>query len=127
DDSKLPARLHIMFASDQPVAVILRQGPSRHMQMWLWDTDLDKFTPGQWFKQMVKPDWCRIHPSGKYVYLSLADYRHRGRSWGARSLGSYKVVSKPPYFTALAFVPDFESTEHKSRIEPGCPEEVKRW
>lgn len=116
DREKPAARLHILFATDAPIAVILRTGPSRHTQMWLWETDCDRFTPGQWFKQAVYPHACHLHPSGKYVFLSLGDYRRRGGKWWERQLRSYQTISRPPYFTALAFLPVSETSRTKGGL-----------
>lgn len=41
-------RLDALFASDAPVAVILRRGPKRFYRLIKWDLDTDTFELGQW-------------------------------------------------------------------------------
>lgn len=40
-------RIHILMARSAPVAVLLRCGPSRWVQMVRWDTSNDTFDRGQ--------------------------------------------------------------------------------
>src|SRR5690349_10075456 len=42
-----PARLFVLLASNSPVGVILRRGPTDWVQMIKWHTDTDKFEEGQ--------------------------------------------------------------------------------
>lgn len=88
-----PSRLWILFAEEAPVAVIVRRGPTDWTQLILWHTDTDRFEPGQW-----------LHGNIKFASLSR-DGRHIAMGVMAKSRGAfeeYTIVSRPPYFTALA-------------------------
>ena len=94
-------RLHLFFATENDRAVILRQGPSKHYRMILWDRKTDKFEDGQWLRQKVYLDWCDLSPDGEhFIYFTLNGH------WSDESKGAYTVVSRPPYFTALALFPE---------------------
>ncbi len=94
-------RLHLCFAREASRAVILRQGPSRQFRMILWHTDTDTFQDGQWIKRQVIPGSCQISPDAQHFMYFLYD----GRMHSDAS-DSYMVLSRPPYFTALALFPD---------------------
>jgi hypothetical protein len=93
-------RLHLFFAQEAPLAVILRQGPSKLFRMILWHTDSNRFEDGQWLKQKVYVEWCDLSPDGQhFLYFTL------NGDWGGETRGSYTVLCRPPYFTALALFP----------------------
>jgi len=93
-------RLHLFHARDTPKTVILRQGPSRTYRMILWDRDGDPFQDGQWPKTKVYIQRCDIAPDGEhFLYFTLDG------QWDGPSKGSYTVISRPPYFTALRLYP----------------------
>ncbi len=94
-------RLHLFFARASTLAVILRQGPTRHMRMILWDTRNDSFTDGQWTKQKVYVDRCAISPDGRHFLYFMLDGR-----WHTPAEGAYTAISRPPYWTALALFPE---------------------
>ncbi len=95
-----PARLHVLLAREAPVAVILRRGPTRWIQMIHWDTRRDVFTPGQWLKARVYEDKCDLSPDGKLLIYFV----HKGNNWRLHPDYGYAwtAISKPPYFTTLA-------------------------
>lgn len=74
-------RLHLYHARDAARTVILRQGPTRLWRMILWDRDTDNFHDGQW------------------LYFALDG------QWSQPTRGSYTVISRPPFFTALRLYP----------------------
>lgn len=93
-----PPRIFIILARETSLAVVIRRGPSKHTQLLLWNRETDEFTPGQWFKGRVYEKRCDLSPSGKYfVYFG-------GKQ--KPPIYTYTVVSKPPYFTALALWAD---------------------
>lgn len=93
-------RLHLYHARDCSRTVILRQGPSKTYRMILWDRDTDTFQDGQWLKHKVYVERCDIAPDGEhFLYFSL------NGQWGSETKGSYTVISKPPFFTALKLFP----------------------
>ena len=94
-------RLHLFFASESPIAVILRQGPSKTFRMILWDRDTDRFEDGQWLKHKVYAERCDVSPDGRhFLYFAL------NGDWGGPSRGAYTALSRPPFFTALALFPE---------------------
>ena len=93
-------RLHIYEAARAPVAVILRQGPSRHTRMVFWDQRDDSFNLGQWTQRKVYFERCDIAPDGKHFLYFMLDGQ-----WQSEAHGSYTAISRPPWFTALALYP----------------------
>jgi hypothetical protein len=93
-------RLHLFHARDTTRTVILRQGPTRTYRMILWDRDGDRFQDGQWLKHKVYVERCDLSPDGEhFLYFTLDG------QWNAPTKGSYTVICKPPYFTALRLYP----------------------
>ncbi len=115
--------LYAIQARESPWAVIFRRGPSRFVQLIRWHTETDEFHHGQWFKGRIYEREADLSPSGdKVIYLS-ANYRQKHPHYG-----SYIVISRPPYLTALAIFQTcgtydgcgFFQTEDLVRI-PGGP------
>jgi hypothetical protein len=98
-----PCRLSLVFASEAPVAVVLRRGPTEWVELIRWDTSTDLFEHGQWLHGRIYAERCGLSPNGRlFVYFAA--------KWGrVRKDEGYKytftAVSKPPYFTALAMWP----------------------
>ena len=93
-------RLHLFFASDNDRAVILRQGPTRQYRMILWNRDTDQFEDGQWIKNKIYVERCALSPDGQHFLYFILDGK-----WNSDAMGSYSVLSKPPYWTALSLFP----------------------
>ncbi|MXQ09298.1 hypothetical protein GQ651_15745 [Alphaproteobacteria bacterium GH1-50] len=94
-------RLHLFFATENETAVILRQGPTRQFRLILWDRATDRFEDGQWLKQNVYVDRCDLSPDGRhFIFFAL------NGDWSGPGEGAYTVLSRPPYFTALALLPE---------------------
>ena len=91
------ARLYALIAPKSSTAVLLRRGPSDHVRMISWDLKTDIFTPGQWLKHRVYERRCDLSPDGRYFIYFAANY--------AKEISTYSAISKPPFFTALAFWP----------------------
>jgi hypothetical protein len=92
--------LHLFHARKSSWTVILRQGPTTTYRMILWDRDSDRFHDGQWLKHKVYVERCDLSPDGKhFLYFTLDG------QWGLPTKGSYTVICKPPYFTALRLYP----------------------
>ena len=93
-------RLHLYHAAEAPLTVILLQGPTRQTRMILWDRSTDSFTDGQWLKHKIYYERCDLSPDGQhFLYFTLDG------QWAGEAAGSYTVISRPPYFTALALYP----------------------
>lgn len=131
------ARLYLLVSGNGKRAVVLRRGPRTIWQMWLWDLETDRVTPGQWFKGMIDTERCDVSNDGQYVVLALRKNRYFNGEWQG---DHHTVVSRPPYFTALAYFPSgshhwqggyfrelnqvaiFSDVEAEgTRITDGCP------
>lgn len=97
DDLKPQNRLYCILARKAPLAVVFRRGPSKRVQLVLWQTDTDQFHEGQWLKGRIYERRCDLSPDGKRLIYFAADYKQPYFSWTA--------VSKPPFLTALALWP----------------------
>lgn len=94
-----PARLHILFARDAPVGVILRRGPSRKVRLLLWHTNTDVIEPGQWLKGRIYEKRVSLSPDGKlFAYFA---YGHSKRAHSFED-AAWVAISRPPYLTALS-------------------------
>jgi hypothetical protein len=91
------------MARQADVALILRRGPTRWVELILWDTKKDKFQRGQWFHGRIYDERCDLSPDGtKFIYFA-SKY---GRKRDADMPDTWTAISKPPYFTALALWPN---------------------
>ena len=93
-------RLHLYFATENDRSVILRQGPSKQYRMILWHRDTNTFEDGQWIKNRIYIERCALSPDGQHFLYFLLDGK-----WDSETMGSYSVLSRPPYWTALALFP----------------------
>lgn len=92
-------RLYAYVARRRRVAVVLRRGPSKVVQLLRWDLASDVFERGQWLRGRVYERRCDLSPRGDlFVYFAA---KHRG------SIPTWTAISRPPYFTALALWPGF--------------------
>lgn len=57
-------RLIALLASEAPVGIVFRRGPSKLVRVILWNRETDEFTPGQWFKGRIYPDRSDISQMG---------------------------------------------------------------
>lgn len=89
--------LAVIVASKAPIAVVIRSGPRFWSQLIKWNLETDEFEPGQWLIGTV--DQASISPNGKHLAIGIAGGKSRiGSSADTR----YTLVSRTPYFTALA-------------------------
>lgn len=108
-----PARLHVVFARDAPRAVVFRRGPSKQVRLILWHTDTDVFEPGQWLKGRIYEEKAALSPNGQLLAYFATDwrnepenaYRRRRQSEFEIQSPTWNAISRPPYLTALALVP----------------------
>ncbi len=98
-------RLSLKLASNAPVAVVFRRGPSNWVQLIRWDLRNDSVEAGQWFKGRIYPEFSELSEDGELLLYSarkggwqLRDRNGIGNTWTA--------VSRPPFFTALALWPN---------------------
>lgn len=93
-------RIHVLLASDSPIALVFRRGPSKSVATLLWDRSRDEFRLGQWLKGRIYERRSDLSPDGKYaIYFAM-----NGR-WNSDSRGSWTAISRVPYLKAIAFFP----------------------
>lgn len=98
-----PCRLSLVFAHDAPIAVILRRGPSKWVEVVKWRTDTDEFEHGHWFHGHIYGERCGLSPNGElFVYFAMKQGRVDTENGYQQT---FTAVSRPPYLTALAMWP----------------------
>jgi hypothetical protein len=65
-----------------------------------WNTREDSFEHGQWFKGRIYSERCGLSPDGTLLVYFAAKYGTHKRNPDYSD--TYTVVSKPPFFSALA-------------------------
>jgi len=96
EQETFPARIHIIFARDKNLALIIRRGPSKHVATFLWDRCDDSIQPGQWLKGRIYERRSDISPDGKYmIYFAM------NGKWSSETRGSWTAISETPYLKAL--------------------------
>lgn len=94
------ARVHALLASEAPLGVVIRRGPSKQVCTILWDRRCDEFKVGQWLKGRIYERRCDLSPDGKYfLYFAM------NGKWDAEAKGSWTAISRAPYLKALAIFP----------------------
>lgn len=91
-----PARVTVTLARRANVGIIFCHGPRTTVRMIRWDTHQDVFEPGQWLTGQLH-DWS-LSPDGEKLAYSASKFPCSERK-------RYVAISKPPYFTALAYWP----------------------
>ncbi len=99
-----PARIYGILAPKAKRVVLFRRGPSQHTLQLVWDLETDRVTPGQWIKGKVFVERSDVSQDGRYLIAAVSNYT---RMHGENPLDFWTAISRPPYFTAIAF---FEST-----------------
>jgi hypothetical protein len=100
----VPCRLSVFLARSAPVAVVLRRGPTRWVQLIKWQTDCDRFEAGQWFKGRIYERRCDLSPDGSLLIYFASKINSRTLA-DSEYTHAWTAVSRPPYFTALALWP----------------------
>lgn len=95
------ARLFVIQARDEPIAVILRRGPSRWYHVIQWDTRRDTFSHGAWFKGRIYEERCDVSPDGRlFLYFVL-----KGSRSSTEFTHAWTAVSRVPWLHALVLWP----------------------
>lgn len=77
-----PCRLFVVVAREAPVAVILRRGPSKWVQLIRWDMNNDRFEDGAWFHGRIYEHNCGLSPDGQlFVYHAAKQQRLARDFW----------------------------------------------
>jgi hypothetical protein len=92
----VPARIHVLLASQSPRAVVLRKGPSNAVCSILWDRASDEFTLAQWMRGRIYERRSDLSPDGKYMI-----YFARGGKVNSPTKGSWTAVSRVPWLKAI--------------------------
>jgi hypothetical protein len=96
---EFPARLHVLFARDARVGVVIRRGPAKQVATLLWDRERDTFELGQWLKGRIYERRCDLSPDGKHLlYFAM-----NGR-WQSPVGGSWTAISRAPYLKAIVLL-----------------------
>src|SRR5919198_4444283 len=91
------ARIHALLASEAPLGVVIRRGPSKQVCTVLWDRRRDEFRLGQWLRGRIYERRSDLSPDGKHlIYFAM-----NGR-WNSEAKGSWTAISRAPYLKALA-------------------------
>ncbi|MBA3531790.1 MAG: hypothetical protein H0T73_07725 [Ardenticatenales bacterium] len=95
-----PPRLHVLLASNAPLGLVLRRGPSKQVATIHWDRHNDAFEVGQWLKGRIYERRSDLSPDGKYfLYFAM------NGQWESEARGSWTAISRAPYLKALALFP----------------------
>lgn len=92
------ARAYAIVARSARVAVIFRRGPAKQVRMLRWDLATDEIEPGQWLSGRLYEERCDVSPDGRLVVYFAGKFK--------KAVDTFSAISRPPYFTALAFWPD---------------------
>lgn len=99
-----PPRLRLLQASQAPVAVIFRRGPSKRVEVIRWDTANDRFERGHWFHGRIYEKRSDLSPDGELLVYFASKFNRktvtdRGYTY------AWTAVSRAPWLTALALWP----------------------
>lgn len=89
--------LFLYPASNSPLALVIRRGPSKCWHFLLWNRKDHSVTPGSWFNGMIYPNRCDLSPRGDLMII-LA-YR------GGGDPVAWTALCRPPSVKAVAFWP----------------------
>jgi len=62
--ARFAARIHVLLASDAPVGLVIRRGPSKCVATLLWNRKTDEFQLGQWLKGRIYERRSDLSPDG---------------------------------------------------------------
>lgn len=96
--SERAVRIDVVVATEARVAAIFRRGPTKQVELLRWDLATDEVQRGQWLAGQVYTEKCGLSPDGRLLVYFAAKFRG--------PFPTYTVVSRPPWFTALALWPD---------------------
>lgn len=98
--ARFAARIHILLASDAPVGLVIRRGPSKSVATLLWNRKTDEFQLGQWLKGRIYERRSDLSPDGKhFLYFAM------NGKWETEARGSWTAISRAPFLKALAIFP----------------------
>ncbi len=89
--------LYIHPASNSPLALVIRRGPSKWWHFLLWDRDTGLITPGSWFNGMIYPGRCDLSPRGDWMVILAF--------MGANDPCAWTALCHAPSAKASCFIP----------------------
>lgn len=95
--SEPATRLFALVARDVRVAVVLRRGPSKQVELLRWDLARDDVVAGQWLSGRIYNERCGRSPRGDLFVYFCGKFK--------AAIDTFTAISRPPYFTALALWP----------------------
>ncbi len=92
-------RLAVLLAAEAPVGVVLRRGPTKLVQVIIWNRETDKFRLGPWFKGRIFADRSDVSPDGRHlIYFAMG-----GVAWAIPATGgTWTAISTLPSLKADA-------------------------
>jgi len=92
-------RLDVLLASEAPVGVVFRRGPTKMVRVIIWDRAKDRFKPGPWFKGRIYVDRSDLSPDGRHmIYFAMG-----GVAWAIPATGgTWTAISALPSLKAIA-------------------------
>ncbi len=98
--ANFPARIHVLLASDAPLGLVIRRGPSKRVATILWNRRSDEFQLGQCLKGRIYERRSDLSPDGKHwIYFAM------NGQWESEAKGSWTAVARAPYLKALGMFP----------------------
>jgi hypothetical protein len=95
--ARFAPRLHVLLASDAPLGLVIRRGPSKSVATILWDRQRDEFRLGQWLKGRIYERRSDLSPDGgHFIYFAM-----NGKQNSVTG-GAWTAISRAPYLRALA-------------------------
>jgi len=93
---QVPARLHILLASQARVGVVFRRGPANSVCTVGWNRDTDQFELGQWLRGRIYERRADLSPDGRHlIYFARGGSRHQ------ETKGSWTAISRAPWLHAV--------------------------
>lgn len=93
---KFPARLHVVTASNSPLAVVFRRGPANSVCTVGWNRRTDRFELGQWLRGRIYERRADLSPDGRHLI-----YFARGGRLNSETKGSWTAISRAPWLHAV--------------------------
>jgi hypothetical protein len=94
-------KIFVIPARDEPVAVILRRGPTDWYHVIKWNTRRDVFEHGAWMRGRIYEEKCDISPDGRlFIYFVRKD-KHPDK----RFTHAWTAISRVPWLQALVVWP----------------------
>ncbi len=85
------------MASEAPIAVVLRRGPSNAVCSILWNRSTDEFEVGQWLRGRIYERRADISPDGRHLIY----FARGGGARHAETRGSWTAVSRVRWLKAI--------------------------